>query len=501
MLLTVVKYCAIIICSFYIYLKLLHINLSKKLCISFVIFLSLILPEIYFLRKYIEPLSIFFMVMVFAFFVRNVLKTSLNLSVTVSAISFGISYLTFLIAAAVMYPLGYFIAFFIDKYPSDLLSLICIGLIQFLFTTIPFKIKRLKSGMPFLSECGSSDIGIYISILLLLAASFFGMSKKADLVNIIPVFFTLICGLALLFWWRNSLTENYIEKVKAKEMEELQKAILEKNKEIEQLKYNNNELSKIIHKDNKIIPAMEFAVSEYLLLTEREINNKVRIIQARELLEQLKCITQERSGILKNYEIKSKRLPSTNVLSLDSLLSYMNQKANEYQIGFDLSISGSVKYLIANIIDEIDIKTLLADLVENAIIATKNCKWKNILINIGISNNYYSIDIFDSGEPFTIETLLNLGLKRTTTHTTEGGSGIGLITAFEISKKYQASFVIEDFFDDTLFTKKVSIWFDKLGQYRIKTKRSSEMKQLLKRTDIILINDIETKQPPTMLRL
>ncbi|SHO46019.1 GHKL domain-containing protein [Anaerocolumna xylanovorans] len=487
MLVTVFKYCAMIICSFYVYVKLLHIKTERCICLPCVLFLLFFVPEIYFLRLYAAPLSIFIMVTLFTLFVKEVFKTPLDLSFITSVISFGIAFSTFLIAAAVTYPAGYLISRITKQYPSNLSAIICIGILQFLLAAMPFRLKRLQKGMPFLMGHDSNDIGVYISLLLLLASSFFGMSKKADLIYIIPVFFSLICALALFFWWRNRITHNYIEKVKSKEMETLQRIIQEKNEEIEQLKYHNEELSKIIHKDNKLIPAMELAVSEYLLSAGDERITEVRSAKASELIEQLKSISGERAGIIKNYETTCKKLPSTSVTSIDTLLSYMLHKASLCQIEFNLSISGSVNYLVQNLIKESDMNTLLADLIDNAIIATRKSSKKNIIVSIGILDGCYSIDIFDSGEPFMPETLLNLGLKRTTTHVHEGGSGIGLMTAFEISRKYKASFVIECFNEKSLFTKKVSFCFDKLEQYRIKPRYTKEMELLSLRGDIILV--------------
>jgi signal transduction histidine kinase len=372
------------------------------------------------------------------------------------------------------------------KGSSDLWAVVFTCIVQILLVMIPFRFRRLKKGMPFLLEHGSSDSGVYISISLLFAASFLGMNMNTDLVFVIPLFFGLISGLSVLFWWRNSLTKKYIDKTKAQEIESLQETIQAKDEEIDRLKRNNEELSKIIHKDNKLIPAMAYAVSECLSALGITAENKALQTKARELLEQLEQLSQERSGILKSYELTGRKLPSTNVSSIDTVLTYMFQKAKEQNISFDVTISGSVKYLVENIISESDINTLLADLIENAIIATKKRLTKSILVNIGIADSSYSIDILDSGEPFSPEVLQNIGLKRTTTHEGEGGSGSGLMTTFEILRKYQASFVLDECFKNSMYSKKTSVCFDDLEQIRIKTKRLHELSALIKREDIIL---------------
>ncbi len=486
---TFIKYFIIILCGFYIYTKLLSLKPDNKAKLSFFLFELLILPIIYFMKIHAAPLSMIVIVLLFAFFISYTMKTPINLSLTVSAISFSFSYTAFFIAAGVISLIDYQSKSpAIDSY-VNLLFMLCNGLLSFLLSMIPFRIRRLQKGMPFLYDYGTSDIGVYISVSLLISVSFFGISKKTDLIMVIPVFFCFICGLTLFFWWKNSLTKKYLEKVKLKEIEELQKIIHDSSLEIERLKLHNNELSKIIHKDNKLIPAMEYAVKESILAIGQGTNQELQNNRAAELLKQLEDLSKERTGILTHYETNRKMLSSTEVPSVDSLLTYMLQKANQYQIGFDLSLNASVRYYIDHLISEEDIKTLLADIIENAIIASKTSVKKNILLNVGIYHECYVMDIYDSGENFTPETLLYLGRKRTTTHIKDGGSGIGLMTTFDILKKYHASFVLEELQDHGLYSKKVSVYFDNLGQYRIKTTRKELKESLSIRGDILFESD------------
>ena len=483
-----IKYLLIIFFSLILYMKLLNINPNKKVYLYFLVFLLFVLPTVYLSREYIAPFSIFIIVILLAFFVNKILKSPLTLALTVSLISLAIVYSTFLLAALLISPMGCVFDIYLDTTSSDIISMLLIGLIQFILIIILFKFKRLKNGMTFLKRSGSSDIGCYISFSILLTASFLSIREKATFVLFIPLFFTLLCGLSILFWWRSSLTRSYLNKLKENELEEMSNIINEKNIQIEKLQYHNDELSKIIHKDNKLIPSMEYTVRSYLLCAENAVSTKVLMAHGQELLLHLESVSQERKGILRDYETKNKQLPSTNLLSIDSLFSYMYQKAKENQINFDVSLTGNMDYFINNIIDESDLRTLLADLIENAIIASKVSSSKYILITMGLSDKYYSIDIFDNGEPFSEEILLNLGIKQSTTHANDGGSGIGLMTIFEIIKKSHASFDIEELQNNHLFTKKVSICFDNLNQFRIKTNRTDIRKSLSKRTDIIIMS-------------
>lgn len=486
MLEMLIKYGAMMVFSFFVYLKLLNTKVQQRIYLYYFLYLLIALPCIYVLTNF-TSFTFIFMDILFTIFVISKIKLSLNLSITASIISFGITYLIYLISAVLVSFLEVLIASLLDnQFVNHLFATIYTVLLQLLIIIILFRFKRFNKGMPFLIEHGSGDVFVFISVSLLIAASFIG-GNNAEYIYIVPFFFVLISGLIVLFWWRISLSKKYLEKIKEQEKKILHEEIHTKQSEISQLKQQNEELSKIIHKDNKLIPALDFAVRQYLLSVESEPDNAARLEKGETLLSQIESASRERTGIITSYESSSKSLPTTGVPSVDSLLMYMLQKCKEQQIDFNLSVSGSVKYFTENIATEQDINTLLADLIENAIIATKKCVPRNILVHIGIAENCYSVSIFDNGIPFTPETINDIGLKRTTTHAGEGGSGIGLVTAFEILKKYRASFVIEDISDNVLYTKNVSICFDSLGQFRIK---SEHVGLFSAREDILFMSDI-----------
>lgn len=481
-----IKYFTLMICCFYTCIKLLHISLKKNVYLSLLVFMVTTLPLMCIFRTYIKPFSFFIFVILISGFVIYNLRISIRLAMIVSMISFGIAYVIFMLAAAITYPLGFFISIFTKQYPSDFICMILIGFIQILLILLPFKIRRFRNGMSFLYDRGASDIGFFISINILLTVSYYSLFQTAYLVFTIPIFFIILSGITLFLWWKKSLTKKYIDKLNHRELDTLQNMIRDKDLQIEDLKYHNSELSKIIHKDNKLIPSMELAVREYLITIETETNPTLHIEKGKDLIKQLRTITKERRGILSSYENKNQSIDQTEVQSIDHTLSYMYYKAQNFDIGFDLILNGSTKYLVEHIIQEEDLRILLGDLIENAIIATKTENQKKIMVNMGIVNECYSIEVFDSGCHFPIDVLLNLGLKQTTTHGQEGGSGIGLMTSYELITKYQASFVIEEF-EDNIYIKKVSIVFDNLGQVRIHSIRPDVITTLSFRNDIIVI--------------
>ncbi len=469
---TYIKYFAIIICGIYSYEKLLNIKKPVKHIVALFVFTLLLSFAVCLLRLYFKPLSIPVMIVISLVFMTITTGTKVELSITTTILSFGISYAFSGISA--MLNTGLFRLFGVEFTHFIIICLnITTAMIQFLLVVLPFKFRRLKNGMPFLISKGSSKIGVLISVLLLSCAIVLSNNKDIkNLIYVIPFVSILVCAMLILFWWRSRLTNMYLERLRNDEAQRVEGAMQEKDARIRQLEEHNEALAKIIHRDNKLIPAMELAVSEYLRASEHTNIAALRE-KGRELLGQLKEISGARSGVIADYQRSGKKLPVTDVAAVDALMRYMFVKARENGIEFELTISGSVKYMTENIISARDMTTLLADLIENAITATKYSASKKVFVLIGIVDRCYMIDVFDSGVPFVSDTLADLGLRKTTTHADSGGSGIGLMTAFGILKQYNASFAIEAYSRaDSVFTKRVAVIFDNQNQYTFLPKRT-----------------------------
>lgn len=208
-----------------------------------------------------------------------------------------------------------------------------------------------------------------------------------------------------------------------------------------------------------------------------------------ELLAQLEKEILERNHTITNLSQSNKSLISTKVPAIDQLLHYMLHRSIQEGITFDVSLSGDVAYMTKEILTEKDCLTILADLLENAMIATKETDNKLIFLHIGVIEQCYSIDVWDSGMPFAKEVLYHLGKERYTTRKKHGGSGIGIMNTYELAKKYHASLeLIEKQGKESFFNKKLSIVFDKKQQYRLSANRNtSELDYLSQRDDLIFL--------------
>ena len=477
-----IKYSTIILCSLYLYEKLLNLHMpAKKLIVDFV-FSSLLAIAVYFVRLTIEPLSIPIMIIAALIFLKITTKVKIELVVTATVLSFGISYAFFTCSSAVV---SFLFVLLGHNDPNSVLVYLGAGIsfMQFLLVFIPFRFKRLKNGMPFLLKKGASNVGVLISVMVLVSAILIN-NEKFDLIYAMPIVLISSCAVLILFWWRGRITNLYLERLRTEEIRRLEETIHEKDEQISQLELHNEALAKIIHKDNKLIPAMELAVEEYLQISGDEDNLQEK---GRLLLEQLRAMSGERSGILTAYQAGSKKLPLTGIAAVDALMSYMFNKARENGIDMELTLSGSVKYMTENMVSVADLATLLADLTENAIIAAQYSDRKKILVLIGITERFYMVSVLDSGIPFEADTLANMGLRKSTTHADSGGSGVGLMSTFEILNRYKASLTIEEFSEnDGIFTKRISILFDEKNQFLIQTDREDEIKELAQRDNLLI---------------
>lgn len=343
-----------------------------------------------------------------------------------------------------------------------------IAVIQSTLCFCIFRIKRFSKGFTFIKNEYYTTIGIFSSLMILILMMLMA-NNNAEYIYIIPIFCVFLAVIFIYVWSKSRFKSQYIASLYKRELDYL-------NHEIALLKKDNENLSKLIHKDNKLIPALELATKEYL---ESDNDKAVGI----KLIEQLNDLSQERKGIINRSSHSN--IHNTGFISTDSLLNYMNSKCIDNDIEFNFVLAGKLTDYIGNVIAESDFNSILADLIENAIIATK-CNNGHHIYTV-ITADTLTIDVYDSGALFDINVLANLGLKRITTHKGTG-TGIGLTSIYEFLDKYQAKFVIDETTpDDHRYTKKVSISFNSSKEYRFITQRSkSEIKSLFRREDIII---------------
>lgn len=475
MLQSIIRYFLTVNCSVYVYKKLINIKEMTRLellIFPFALITSYIIAVI---LMHIPFLTIFALSLFICIYCHFIYKKRIVISIAVITMSVGISYFLYAISVVILTPITSILYFNIDNtsiVANNSITLL-FGVCQNFLAFLLFRIKRFKNGIPDIEKITESDTAIYISVILLLASSLIYIDKNTLIIPLILVFLTILFGLTIFLWWRKRLSDKYINKVYERNIRILEDTLSTQKTEIENL-------SKIIHKDNKVLSALRLAVNE------QYSNNGENSAELQNLLNEITHLEDERKECLTNYEQTTKILAKTGVFSTDMIINYLLKRANKESIIFDVSITGDILYMVSDAIDTYDLNTMLADLGENAIIATSHSAVKNVLLIIGYRENTAFFDIYDSGSEFDAGVIANIGKKRHTTHKDTGGSGIGLMTTYELINKYHATFEIEELYDNKLFTKRVSVLFDNNSRIAIYSNRPEIIAACKSRSDIQL---------------
>lgn len=422
--------------------------------------------------------------------VLSVLTSSPKISYIAAILSFGISYGVFVVSSSIALLFFTPLYYQMNHFPYVIFMIVA-GMFGSLLMICLLKIRRFHDGMTFLYSSRFANLGMFISLFCMLIFSYMRLNNAPS--PKLATFVHLLLGASiviLIYWWQAQLTKSYRNKLQTLELESLRSELQEKILLLDKLQKENTELSRLIHKDNKLIPAMENAVYEYL---RSDFHDRADALSKGDLLlKELHNLSQNRHDTLSAFTSSASQNFSTGIVSLDALLNYMNKRAASLNGNFTINISQPTLTQLLDIISTDDLVHLLADLIENAIISISDCSPRNMKLQISQYKKYACIELSDTGIPFEISTLTNLGIKASTTHADAGGTGTGLMDIWEIKNKYKASLHIIEYESASPFQKNVSILFDRKNQYLIYTWRRNKILPYIQRIDLhVLENTLE----------
>lgn len=436
------KYFFIILCSIYTYAKINNLRFSKRSYSLASLFSLVFAPLTCYIKTSFPSYTLLIIICLIILFCGMFFRHPIPQTLCLSILSVGSTYVLFILFMLITSPITYLL--FSQKLSEQVIVSIIlplIGILQNIFIALLFHTKRLRNGMPYITNKLLNSNLIYVGTLLILFSSFFFLNTPPSLaLDQLLVSFVLALGVISWLDWQKSIQADYINKNNSQQIDLLETKLQERDAELERL-------SKIIHKDNKLLAALELSTREVL----QDASNE----KAESLLQELNRFSKERSETLHAYEAGRASLPNSGLFSVDTMLNYLYQRALKHKIDFQLNLEGELSGITSYISEE-DLCTIIADLGENAIIATKDAETKNILLSIKQQDTNYILSFYDSGEPFAAEVLENLGKKRYTTHAETGGSGIGLMTTSELAQKYNATFTISSTDMTPPYTKQVS---------------------------------------------
>lgn len=485
--LMIIKMFFINICSNYTMIKINNYRNITLLQKCLLLMMDILFAVVYLiLRQRLEILIAF----IFCYFLYSLaISLTVNTNILHGLVSNIISVSFSLIAMFVSTIINFIIykLMFFDITIETIIEYVTIGIIQFLLIYLFFKIERFKYGFSFLqgketmNKENTSKIGILVSSIIIaisLVLSTYSRTTSKILIAIL-----ILGGILMIYWIKKSITKYYKEKMKERTVEIQQEQIKQQDEKIKNLQTELADVLQINHKYSHRISAMEKAVTK--LGTKLQANEEFAE-EYGDILSSIKKLSKEYKEEVASV-IKETKLPKTNIFSIDNLLEYMKQESEKDKIDFKLNLDFDINEILKTKIPQSKLETMLADHIRDAIIAI-NCsenKERKIKVVLGKEDNNYQIKFYDTGIEFEIETLSKLGLKRTTTHKSTGGSGIGFMTTFETLKQCKASLIIEEY-SDLEYTKVVIIKFDNKNEYRIHSYRAEEIKNKIKDNRIII---------------
>lgn len=476
MLTLFIKYFCLFFCSLYTSIRIANTFIKK----SIFIFLALLLTIIASTINQLYPNQYFFFPFVIYLLITFIIFKNIPYAFIDSTISYGISYVLFTLSSLLSSSIVY--AFHFQNTESSLFIICFISALLTISTTLSiFKIPRFKSGMPFLFQRRTAFAGLLFAFLMIGADIYIHMIYsthyfKSFLIQL------LACLLLIPFiaWWRSQLTKTYRQYLKDAETQELRA-------KVEQLTADNQHLSQIVHKDNKLITAM---TSSVLTFVEEIPDYSPEHLSAysRSLHNELLSLSSHRQDSLSRLSGAVTGQFHTGYMMLDSVLNLQSKQAREYNIAFSVESNEDFFTKIFLTIDEEQLTHIVADLVQNAIIATKNAPYKSVDIAFVTGPQAPSIQISDTGLPFPTVVLNSLGQERCSQHLHDGGSGIGLMDIWTLKNTARATLLIEEFLNGAKFTKRIHLIFDKKNRYIIISDRKDELSSQLHRPDVILLS-------------
>ena len=417
MLVSFIKYSFIITTTLYIYFQLLHINTAalrgkKIFCIIFLSISATIIGT--FLPFYTITIYLFFYFVLLLLF-----HSEPKICFIASLIAFFLSY-ALLVISTLIYSTIFYPFFHNLSLPPDTITFTISGILMYFIAHLLFRIKKFQKGIKSLYNHNLIYFSITISgltILILSIGQYIYPSISNSQLTLYSIFI-LLAAILLFFLWQRCIRQYYLTKLRNLELEALRQELAEKDAEINKLLANNEKQARTIHRDNKLIPAMLSAVTDYLDSADESGSHA---LYGRELSCRLKELADERAENL-TVEDTPGSLPLLHRAAVDAMLSYMKKRAAQEHISFEVKIHPEFADRTTDSIAEADLSHLLSDLLENAIIAIKNAESRQILVHLGILYGVPAVEVSDSGSEFSPAIYQDLGLQKHSTHLGHGGS-------------------------------------------------------------------------------
>jgi signal transduction histidine kinase len=360
--------------------------------------------------------------------------------------------------------------------PIHILFFFLIAALQFVIANRFFMIRRFKRGFHFLF----GRLTVVVALVFAgLALSIFTSAvaqrdaKYSYIVGIPLVAGAIIVGAGIVIWVRWSIKAAQRKWAKEDNAVILQKEADDLQAQLAKQIAVNENLRAANHSLNHRLASAERSIIGMLEKHRQMVSEKISEDFSR-IISDIRKLSEEHAVDVGREKLDVV-LPSTNIKTIDDMLGLFADRFADGNIMFKLMVTGSIVYMTENTITLGLLETMIADHLQNALIAVNasDASIRSVLAMIGEVGDFYEFSVYDSGIPFDVDTLIRLGTERVTTHEADGGSGVGFMKTFETMRERKASLIIGES-KSGVYTKSVTIRFDGEGQYIIDTYRHGD---------------------------
>ena len=354
------------------------------------------------------------------------------------------------------------------------------GLIELLVIKYLLKFKRFRKGIPFVTSNSFISIITLPCVFLFSFTFYLALDYQPFHIRIAASFAFILTLAFLIYWWQAQITKAYRRNLELRELESMRTEMAELKLMIKKLVDENERLAKITHRDNTLISALKNSTVKYL--STDFANPAVAMEVRKQLIENIESLSAGRNSLLEHTHEKSVRTFDTGLPLLDELLREMDASAAEHGIVFSVHMGTSLGDFIPSAVSESDLVHTADDLLKNAFKSTLTREKRIVQLQFYKLGKHLVIEVADTGIPFEIKSLVNMGVEKYTTYA--DGSGIGLMDIWSTKEKYGATYHLDEYENGAPFAKKISLTFDKKNRYSIRTWRKEEILQVSRRTDL-----------------
>jgi len=255
-----VKYSAIFACNMYVFAKITASRLKywDLFFIPLFIAFSFALYFVTIHGRLFVPLAILILsVAVFLIRFRQPLSDTISLTI----ISFGITIFSMVITLLIFLPVFAPIYTFVNEAIAVQVGHLVSAVGHVLLTIIAFQTKKFKNSLTPAANDEVYERLLLASVICVFSMTLFYTVDSQDSTLKVIAIIVVFCGLVLISQWRKTVTAGYYKKLEQRNLSRLELILEQYERDHDELIKKNAELAKIIHRDNKLLPAMRLAVS------------------------------------------------------------------------------------------------------------------------------------------------------------------------------------------------------------------------------------------------